>query len=249
MRGKYKKKRPIRYYSFSDYLKNTFNKKVYKISLNGGMTCPNRDGTKGTRGCIFCSQGGSGDFADDISLGVDNAIEKAKLRVKNKTNENAFIAYFQSYTNTYASIEYLSKLFTPVIEREEIVALAIGTRPDCLGEEVIDLIAKLAQIKPIFIELGLQTIHPQTAEYIRRGYPLEVFDEALEKLKIANVSTVVHLILGLPGETQEMMLESVEYLAKRKVDGIKLQLLHVLKNTDLARDYEEGKFKTLEKQE
>ncbi len=249
MRGKNKIKKIERYYSFSNFLKEKFNKKVYKISLSGGMTCPNRDGTIGTRGCIFCSQGGSGDFACDIKLGMDQAIEEGKRKVKAKTNEDAFIAYFQSYTNTYAPRDYLKNLFLPVIMRDDIVALAIGTRPDCLSEEIIELIDELNKIKPVLVELGLQTIHENTALFIRRGYPLSTFDEAVEKLKAINVHTVVHLILGLPGESEEMILQSVDHLAKLRIDGVKLQLLHVLKDTDLAEYYLNGNFQTLEKEE
>ena len=249
MRGKYKVKQPVRFYSLSDYLKQKFNTKVYKLALDGGMTCPNRDGTKGSRGCIFCSQGGSGDFAINALNNLDDAINQAKLKVKDKTKSNAFIAYFQSYTNTYASVDYLTKLFMPVINREDVVALSIGTRPDCLPDDVLLLIERLCKIKPVFVELGLQTIHAKTAKYIRRGYDLCCFDEAVKKLKKVGANVVVHLIMGLPNESKEEMLESVKYVAKHQIDGIKLHLLHVLKNTDLAEHYLLGEFKTLTKEE
>ncbi len=250
MRGKYKVKQPVRFYSLSDYLKQKFNTKVYKLALDGGMTCPNRDGTKGSRGCIFCSQGGSGDFAVNALNDLDNAINQAKLKVKNKTSSTAlFIAYFQSYTNTYASVDYLRKLFLPVINREDIVALSIGTRPDCLPDDVLLLIEELCKIKPVFVELGLQTIHEKSAQFIRRGYKLSCFDDAVKKLKKVGANVVVHLIMGLPNESKEEMLESVKYVAKTQIDGVKLHLLHVLKNTDLAEHYLLGEFKTLTKEE
>lgn len=250
MRGKYKVKQPVRFYSLSDYLKQKFNTKVYKLALDGGMTCPNRDGTKGSRGCIFCSQGGSGDFAVNALNNLDNAINQAKLKVKNKTSSTAlFIAYFQSYTNTYASVDYLRKLFLPVINREDIVALSIGTRPDCLPDDVLLLIEELCKIKPVFVELGLQTIHEKSAQFIRRGYKLSCFDDAVKKLKKVGANVVVHLIMGLPNESKEEMLESVKYVAKTQIDGVKLHLLHVLKNTDLAEHYLLGEFKTLTKEE
>ena len=238
-----------RYYSFSDYLKQTFGEKVYKLSLDIGLTCPNRDGTKGTRGCIFCSEGGSGDFAEKCDLDINKAIENAKSRIKQKTDATKFIAYFQSYTNTYGKTEYLEKVFTQAIKRDDIVAISIATRPDCLEDDKINLIKNLCKIKPVFIELGLQTIHEETARFIRRAYPLSTFDEAIEKLKETGAKTVVHLILGLPYESEEMMLESVKYVANKNVDGIKLQLLHVLKNTDLAQLYLNENFKTLSQEE
>lgn len=249
MRGKYKQKQIKRFYSFSDYLLNTFGKKVYKISLSAGFSCPNRDGKIGTKGCIFCSEGGSGDFSCNLLQGTDIAIENAKLKVKNKTNENSFIAYFQSFTNTYATKERLEELFTPIIQREDIVALAIATRPDCLPNDVVDLLSKLNKIKPVIIELGLQTIHENSAKLINRGYTLPVFEDALLRLKAVNLHTVVHLIVGIPGESKEMIFQTAEYIARSEADGIKLHLLHVLKNTELEKMYNSGQFRTLEKQE
>lgn len=228
------------YYSLNEYLKQTFGEKVYKISLDGGMTCPNRDGTCGDRGCIFCSSGGSGEFSADRSLSVTEQIAQAKRRIQAKTDCRKFIAYFQPFTNTYAPVEYLREIFTEAIAGEEIVALSIATRPDCLDADVLGLLSELNAVKPVWVELGLQTIHEATAAYIRRGYPLSVYDEAVRSLKAIGVQVITHVILGLPGETSEMMLQTVAYVGER-CDGVKLQLLHVLKGTDLLADYEAGK--------
>ena len=234
----------MRYYSLNEYLKSTFGEKVYKISLTGGMTCPNRDGTIDTRGCIFCSRGGSGEFAASAILDIKNQIEQAKQRIKAKTDCRKFIAYFQPFTNTYASVEYLEKIFTQAIEGDEIVALSIATRPDCLGDDVLALLDRLNRIKPVWVELGLQTIHKQTSDYIRRGYELEVYDTAVRNLHSIGINVITHIILGLPNESKEMMLETVKYVGER-TDGVKLQLLHILKDTDLLDDYNAGKFKAL----
>ena len=236
------------YYSLNEYLKKTFGEKVYKISLDGGMTCPNRDGTLGTRGCIFCSRGGSGEFAADRCLSITAQIEQAKNRIQAKTDCRKFIAYFQPFTNTYAPVAYLRSIFREAIEPDEIVALSVATRPDCLSDEVISLLDELNQIKPVWIELGLQTIHPDSAAYIRRGYPLEVYDDAVQRLHAIHVSVITHVILGLPRETKKMMLQSVRYAGERS-DGIKLQLLHVLKGTDLLDDYEAGRFQSMTPEE
>lgn len=236
------------YYSLNEYLKNTFGEKVYKISLNGGMTCPNRDGTLSSKGCIFCSKGGSGEFSADRLLSVTEQIEQAKQRIKTKTDCKRFIAYFQPFTNTYADVSYLHKIFYEAIENPDIAVLSIATRPDCLGKDVLQLIDELNKIKPMWIELGLQTIHKQTADYIRRCYELEVYNDAVSALKEIDVTVITHIILGLPFETREMMLESVKYAGERS-NGIKLQLLHVLKDTDLLTDYEKGLFKTLSLEE
>lgn len=226
-----------RYYSLDYYLKQTFGEKVYKIALDGGMTCPNRDGRLDTRGCIFCSGGGSGDFAaprcDSVTEQISNAITGIQ---KAKSTGNKFIAYFQSYTNTYAPVDYLRALFTEAISHPMVVGLSIGTRPDCLPEDVLDLLGELNQIKPVWVELGLQTCHEKTAEFIRRGYPLSVFEKAVSDLKARNLQVIVHTILGLPFESREDILETIDYIGSKPVDGIKLQLLHVLKGTDLA-DY------------
>ena len=233
-----------RYYTLNQYLKEQFHEKVYKLSLNGGMTCPNRDGTLGNHGCIFCSEGGSGDFASSATLPIKEQIEEGKLRLKNKKTGQKFIAYFQAFTNTYAPISWLKKIFYEAIEPEEIVALSIGTRPDCLSDEVLALLKELNQQKPVFVELGLQTIYEQSAKFIRRGYPLSCFHDAVYRLKNIGCNVVVHMILGLPNETNEMILEEIRYLNKLSIDGIKLHLLHILKNTDLATYYERHPFPT-----
>ncbi|HIS61419.1 MAG TPA: TIGR01212 family radical SAM protein [Candidatus Scybalomonas excrementigallinarum] len=233
-----------RYYTLNQYLKEQFHEKVYKLSLSGGMTCPNRDGTLGNRGCIFCSEGGSGDFASSATLPIKEQIEEGKLRLKNKKTGQKFIAYFQAFTNTYAPISWLKKIFYEAIEPEEIVALSIGTRPDCLSDEVLALLKELNQQKPVFVELGLQTIYEQSAKFIRRGYPLSCFHDAVYRLKNIGCNVVVHMILGLPNETNEMILEEIRYLNKLPIDGIKLHLLHILKNTDLATYYERHPFPT-----
>lgn len=236
----------MKYYSLNNYLRDTFGEKVYKLSLNAGFTCPNRDGTIDTRGCIFCSKGGSGDFAESTSLSVTEQIESGKKRVEKKIKIGKYIAYFQAFTNTYAPLDILREKFCEAIHHKDIVALSIATRPDCLGEDVLKLLAELNNIKPVFVELGLQTIHEESAKYIRRGYTLDVYDKAVENLKKTGVNIVVHIILGLPNETKADMLESVKYVCGSGIDGIKLQLLHVLKNTDLEQDYNAGKFKVLE---
>lgn len=234
------------YNSFNSEMQRRFGCKIYKLALSGGMTCPTRDGTLGTRGCIFCSAQGSGDFAAPRCESIALQIEKAKQLISKKAKDAKYIAYFQDYTNTYAPVEYLRELFYSAIESDDIVALSIGTRPDCLPDDVIELLKELNEIKPVLVELGLQTIHPQTAEYIRRGYDLPVFDKAVKDLTDNGLEVVVHVILGLPGETQEMMLQTVDYVGKSGAKGIKLQLLHVLEGTDLAEDYRQGKFKTLD---
>lgn len=234
----------MKYTSLNQYLKSRFATKVYKIALDGGFTCPNRDGTLGTRGCIFCSNGGSGDFAESRELDIKEQIEQGKKRVARKIKNGKYIAYFQAFTNTYASVDRLESLYMQAIEHEDIVALSIGTRPDCLSEEVIELLERLNKIKPIFVELGLQTIHENTAKYIRRGYELSVYDDAVRRLHKAGLNVVTHLIIGLPNETKEDMLKSVEYVCN-VTDGIKLQLLHILKDTDLEAQYNDGKIKTL----
>lgn len=239
----------MNYYSLNKYLRNTFGDKVYKISLNAGFTCPNRDGTIGTRGCIFCSAGGSGDFAESAYLSITEQIEQGKKRVKNKIKSGKYIAYFQAYTNTYAPIEVLREKFYGAINHKDIVAISIATRPDCLGDDVIELLDELNKIKPVFVELGLQTIHKKSARYIRRGYELNIYDEAVEKLKKIKVNIVVHIILGLPGETKEDMLETVKYVCQSGINGIKLQLLHIIKGTDLEKEYLSGKVKPLEFEE
>ena len=236
----------MKYYSLNNYLKDTFGCKVYKISLDAGFTCPNRDGTIGTQGCVFCSAGGSGDFAQSSRLTITQQIEKGKELVSSKIKSGKYIAYFQAYTNTYAPVNILREKYYEALNHKDIVALSIATRPDCLDEDVINLLDEINKIKPVFVELGLQTIHEKTAEYIRRGYTLDIYDKAVKDLKGIGVNVVVHVILGLPNETKVDMLETVKYVCQSRIDGIKLQLLHVLKNTDLERDYLDGKFNVLE---
>ena len=235
----------MKYYSLNKYLRCQFGDKVYKISLDAGFTCPNRDGTIDTRGCIFCSKGGSGDFAESRKMTITQQIEAGKKRVQNKIKSGKYIAYFQAFTNTYAPIGELKEKFYEAIKHKDIVAISIATRPDCLGKDVIELLDALNKIKPVFIELGLQTIHEQSAEYIRRGYKLEVYDQAVAQLRKIGVNIVVHIIIGLPGETKQDMLKTVNYVCKSGIDGIKLQLLHILKNTDLEKEYLAGKVKPL----
>lgn len=228
-----------RFYSLNEYLQSTFGEKVYKLSIDLGLTCPNRDGTLDTRGCIFCHNGSS-HFAE-CGSNIDEQIEKAKQRVVNKTKATKFIVYFQSFTNTYAPIDFLSDVFYKVIKRDDIVAISIGTRPDCISSEVLDLLENLNKIKPVWIELGLQTSNEKSAEYIRRCYENLVYEKTVKKLKQRNITVITHIILGLPNETNEDMVNSVKYAVRCGTDGLKLQLLHILKGTDLYEDYKLGK--------
>ena len=232
------------YTTLNSYLKDRFGCKVYKIALDGGFTCPNRDGTVGTDGCIFCSKGGSGDFAESREKSISEQIADGKKRVSKKIKDGKYIAYFQAFTNTYAPVERLRELYTEAISQPDIAALSIGTRPDCLGENVLALLDEMNKRVPVFVELGLQTIHEDTARYIRRGYDLSVYDKAVADLHKIGVNVVTHLIIGLPGESKEDMLRSVEYVCIM-TDGIKLQLLHILKGTDLETEYNSGKIKEL----
>lgn len=237
------------YHSLDYELKRRFGEKVYRLSLNGGMTCPNRDGTCGSRGCIFCSAGGSGDFAGSPSLSVSEQIASQKALLSSKRPVNKYIAYFQAYTNTYAPVEYLRRIFTEAIAHPEVVALSVATRPDCLPEDVLTLLEELNRIKPVWVELGLQTAKPSTARFIRRGYALPVFAQAVKELNLRGLETIVHLILGLPGETGEDVLDTIHYLDRLPVQGVKLQLLHLLKGTDLAAWYTEHPFPILTMEE
>lgn len=239
----------MEYYSFNQYLRNKFGCKVYKISINGGFTCPNRDGAIDTRGCIFCSAGGSGDFAESPSLSITQQIENGKKRVEKKIKSGKYIAYFQAFTNTYAPVNVLRKKYLEAVNHPDIVMLSIATRPDCLSSEVLSLLKEINKIKPVMVELGLQTIHEKTAKYIRRGYSLNVYDEAVRNLKNIGINIVVHLIIGLPFESKEDILESVKYVCDSGIDGIKLQLLHILKGTDLEKDYQNGLFSALSMEE
>ena len=231
----------IRYRSFHAAMRERFGCKVYKLALDGGMTCPNRDGTLDTRGCIFCGEQGSGAFAAPRCGSVLAQLDEARARVARKNRGGKYVAYFQSFTNTYAPVRELEDLFTQAMEPEDVCALSVATRPDCLPEETVALLAGLSRRKPVWVELGLQTIHPGTARYIRRGYDLPVYDEAVRRLKEAGLEVITHVILCLPGETREDMLETVRYVGRSGADGIKLQLLHVLADTDLAEDWRAGK--------
>lgn len=237
------------YHSLDYMLRERFHEKIYKVTLNGGMTCPNRDSTLGNRGCIFCSSGGSGDFAASSELSITDQIEQQKAMLTGKRPIQKYIAYFQAYTNTYGAPAYLRSIFTEAIRHPDIVALSIGTRPDCLGEEVLELLDELNRQKPVWIELGLQTIHERTARYIRRGYPLACFEEAVRNLRSRQIEVIVHTILGLPQETPEQILQTMDYLNHMDIQGIKLQLLHVLRGTDLAEDYEKGLFSVYTQEE
>ena len=237
------------YHALDYMLRERFGEKVYKVTLNGGMSCPNRDGKLGTRGCIFCSAGGSGDFAADSSLSITEQIDRQISILSAKRPIHKYIAYFQAFTNTYAPVEYLEKIFTEALSHPDIAALSIGTRPDCLGKDVVTLLSRLNRQKPVWVELGLQTIHEKTAAYIRRGYPLSCFEDAVRRLRSEDIEVIVHTILGLPGESTQDILNTMEYLNHQDIQGIKLQLLHVLRGTDLASDYEKGLFCTYERDE
>ena len=232
------------YTALSPYLKDRFGCKVYKLSLSANCTCPNRDGSIGTRGCIFCS--GSGEFAASGAASIPEQLEQAKYILGKKAQNSRFIAYFQDFTNTYGSPSRLEPMFSAAIEPSDVVALSIATRPDCLPEEILAMLSRLRAKKPLFVELGLQTMHEETAQYIRRGYALSVFEDAVRKLHELDIEVVAHMILGLPGETPEMMVRTARYLGRLGVDGVKLHLLHVLRGTDLERDYLAGQVQTLE---
>lgn len=234
------------YRDLNTHYKVKFGCKIYKLSIDGGFTCPNRDGSIGVGGCIFCSESGSGEFAEKCRVSVLEQLEKAKTLVSAKNKDGKYIAYFQSFTNTYAPTEKLEKLYLEAISPDYIVGLSVATRPDCLPDDVISLLKKINEIKPVTVELGLQTIHESTAEYIRRGYKTEVFDDAVTRLKKAGIETVAHIIIGLPNETKEMMIETVSHISALGIDGIKFHLLHIIRGTDLEKDYLSGNFKTLE---
>ena len=235
--------------TLNDHYRERFGCKVYKLSIDGGFTCPNRDGRLGTGGCIFCSASGSGEFAEKACPSILRQLEKAKLRVEKKNKGGKYIAYFQSFTNTYAPVEQLRRLYLEAISPEDIVGLAIGTRPDCLGEDVVMLLSQINRIKPVSVELGLQTVHEATVRYIRRGYPTEVYFDAVRRLKRENIDVVTHIILGLPGETAEMAAETTRQAVAAGTDGVKFHLLHVLRGTDLEADYLAGKFSALTMEE
>jgi radical SAM protein (TIGR01212 family) len=235
-----------RYHSLDYELKKRFGQKIYKLSLNGGMSCPNRDGTIDSRGCIFCSEGGSGDFAANPTLSITEQIEASKSLIASKLKDPSgakYISYFQAFTNTYAPISYLSSIFSEAINHPDIVVLSIATRPDCLDEKVLHLLWELNQIKPVWIELGLQTMHEHTADFIRRGYPLSVFEDKVYQLNKLGLEVIVHTILGLPNESKDDMFKTIDYICTLPIQGIKLQLLHILKGTDLGTMYEDGLFR------
>ena len=231
------------YYSLNDYFRETFGTKGYKVSLSAGMTCPNRDGTCGDKGCIFCS--GSGEFAQRGST-VTEQIDLAAEKIRHKNKGGRLIAYFQDYTNTYAPVNVLRALFTEAIMHPEVAVLSIATRPDCLPDEVVNLLAELNRMKPVWIELGLQTIHESTAQFIRRGYALSVYDDAVNRLHCVGIQVITHLIIGLPGETPAMLMESVDHVSAIGTDGVKIHLLHVIRGTDLGDLYLQGKIPTLD---
>lgn len=235
--------------TLNEYYRAKFGCKVYKLAIDAGFTCPNRDGTAGTGGCIFCSPYGGGEFAEK-GISIETQLEKAKSRVQAKMKGGGkFIAYFQSFSNTYAPVEHLRQLYLAAIAPADIVGLAIGTRPDCLPPEVIGLLKEIGQVKPVSVELGLQTIHAETARYIRRGYPTEIYFDAVRRLKDAGIEVVTHIILGLPGETPEMMVQTTRQAVAAGTDGVKFHLLHVLRGTALEKEYSAGKFSCLELEE
>ncbi len=233
------------YRTLNDHYREKFGCKVYKLSLDGGFTCPNRDGTVGSGGCIFCSAYGGGEFAEGSCQSVTEQLERAKKRVQAKNKGGKYMAYFQSFTGTYAPLERLERLYRAAMEPEDIVGLAIGTRPDCLSDGVVALLKRLNRIKPISIELGLQTVHSPTIRYIRRGYENEVYFDAVRRLKNAGLEVVTHIIIGLPGEDAAMAVETTRQAVNVGTDGVKFHLLHVLRGTDLHKDFAEGKFRCL----
>ncbi|WP_138203359.1 TIGR01212 family radical SAM protein [Haloimpatiens lingqiaonensis] len=238
-----------RYHSLNYFLRNKFGEKVFKISLDAGFSCPNRDGTIGTKGCIYCSERGSGDFAGNRMFSISDQFRDIKNMMNNKWKNGKYIAYFQAYTNTYASVDILREKYEEAIAQGDVVALAIATRPDCLGDEVLSLLEEFSQKIYTWVELGLQTSNEKTAKLINRGYKLEVFEEAVSNLRKRNIDVVVHTIFGLPGETKEDMLNTIKYVSDCGVQGIKIHLLHLMKNTPLVNLYEQGKLRFLEQEE
>ena len=234
------------YTSLNTHYQQRFGCKVYKLAIDAGMTCPNRDGTVDTRGCIFCSAYGGGEFAEGICGSVAQQLEQAKQKVSAKNKKGKYIAYFQSFSNTYAPVSHLRQLYYDAIAPEDIVGLAIGTRPDCLRAETVELLREINESKPVSVELGLQSIHEESARYIRRGYENEVYFDAVRRLKAAGLEVVTHIILGLPGETMEMAAQTTAAVVTAGSDGVKFHLLHVLRGTDLEKDYRAGKFRCLE---
>lgn len=237
------------YKTLNDHYREKFGCKVYKLSIDGGFSCPNRDGTLGNRGCVFCSSNGGGEFAEKPETSISRQLEQAKARVAAKNKGGKYIAYFQAFTNTYAPVEKLRRMYLEAIAPEDIVGLSIGTRPDCLPPETVSLLAEINKIKPVSVELGLQTIHEETARYIRRGYSTVVYHSAVQRLKDAELEVVTHIILGLPGETVQMAVETTKQAVAAGTNGVKFHLLHVLRGTDLERAYDNGEFSCLELEE
>ena len=237
------------YHTLDFELKKYFGEKTIKLSINGGFTCPNRDGTLSKKGCIFCSEKGSGDFAGDVDKSINNQIEDQIKLLSKKWKSSTFIAYFQSYTNTYDTVESLRKKYYEALSVDNVKGIAIATRPDCINEEIVKLLSEINDKNYLWVELGLQTIHDKTERLIRRGYNLEAFNEAVKLLNKYNIKIVVHLILGLPGESKQDILDSVKYIAAKNIWGVKLHLLHVLKNTDLERLYQQTNFRILTEDE
>lgn len=238
-----------RYHSLNYFLREKFGEKVFKISLDGGFSCPNRDGKISKGGCVFCSERGSGDYAGDRELSISNQFDDIKEMMSKKWKSGKYIAYFQAYTNTYAPVDELRRKYEEALNKEGVVAIAIATRPDCLGDDVLDLLDEINKKVYLWIELGLQTSNDETAKRINRGYKLEVFEEAMKKLKERNIDVVVHDILGLPGETKEDMLNTVNYIAHSGAKGIKLHLLHLMKDTPMVSLYEKGKIEFLSEED
>lgn len=238
----------MRYYSLAEYLKNEYGEKLYKLSLSCSVSCPNRDGVCGTKGCIFCSAGGSGEFAQDARLDIATQINNAKTLVKDKYKGERYIAYFQSFTSTYGNIEHLKRIFFETISRDDIAILSIATRPDCLSDDILNMLNELNRIKPVWVELGLQTIHNDTAKHIRRGYDTQVYFDSAAKLHQIGIKVITHVILGLPNETVDMMVDTVR-CAGKVTDGIKLHMLHVIRGTDLEKEYNDGKFEIMSLEE
>lgn len=235
----------MRYRTFNQYCREVFGCKVYKLALNGGFTCPNRDGTLGSRGCIFCSRLGSGDFAPESCLPIPEQLASAKVRVAAKCKDGRYMAYFQAFTGTYAPVEKLRRVYTQALQPEDVVGLSVATRPDCLPPEVLSLLEELNRQKPVFVELGLQTIHQDSIRYIRRGYENQVYFQAVKDLKALGIPVVTHIILGLPGETEEQMVQTTQAAVAAGTHGVKFHLLHVLSGTDLEKDFRAGKFSCL----
>lgn len=238
-----------RYYNLNYFLREKFGEKVFKISLDGGFSCPNRDGKISNGGCVFCSERGSGDYAGSRRCSITKQFNDIKTMMANKWKSGKYIAYFQAYTNTYAPVEELRQKYEEAINQEGVVALAIATRPDCLQDEVLDLIEELSKKLYVWVELGLQTINDDIAKKINRGYDLKVFDDSMAKLKERNIDVVVHSILGLPGESQESMLKTIDYIGHCGAKGIKLHLLHLMKDTKMVELYESGELKFLSKED